>query len=410
MATNGANGYGLIFACNGDLSFKGNVQIESQSGGDGGNGLGAFTTVGGSGGNGGILVIRAFGDMNFTDEGPGLIPNQFFSGSGGAGGEGLPDSPAQDPLVDPAPGNSGTAGTGGDGGSLRMEVLNELNIAPNSFFAQAGSGGFGGNAFASGADGVHGADRAGPPQMGGSGTAVAGNGGGAIGFSFVVVSGVINGDENLVFGDMSNAGDGGMADASGGNGGNGESDGDPENNALKHGEKGGPVTAMGGNGGVAGFLGFAGTGRAGNGGNATFRRSRGGDGWVDCRLPLDLSGGNGGMGGVVAGGHGSKGSGGLGPGVDGNVFTQDVSNGGDGGDGNGVGAAGMGGDPTPIGGGATPNSGRTPSRTHGLRTEIGTESFKDGQEGNPCKTGLYEIFFSLLEDLDNHAQFLGLPT
>ena len=384
--TRGDNGSGFAFGCNGDLAFKGNVQIETQDGGDGGNGEGGPNTTGGDGGFGGDLLIQAFGDLSFTDQAPGLIPNQFFAGHGGLGGNSVSDEPPQDPSPAVAPGSTAEAGWGGNGGAIRIEALNVLSFAEGSFFASPGSGGEGGRAEATAADGVDGSERDGPAQIGGPAAATGGVGGDAPGFLYLALDNIV-GEQNIVFDDFADAGDGGESDAWAGSGGDGESEGSPEDNALKDGAKGGEVTSFAGDGGNAG------SGRGGNGGLAIFRDGRGGDGWIDCRLPQDLNGGNGGMGGDSSGGAGAGGAG-LNAGSEGTGDTYDVSNGGDGGDG----------EPTRGDGGAAGVDGIA-----GAKTEQGAGSFEDGNPGGPCKGGTYIISVSVVEDLDNHAQFLGIP-
>ena len=392
----GIDGKGFAFGCNGNLAFRGNVQIETQDGGAGGNGEGAPDTTGGHGGYGGDLLLQAFGDLSFTHETLGLIPNQFFAGDGAPGGNSISDQPAEDPVPDVAPGSSAEAGWGGNGGAIRIHALNDLSFAPGSFFAGPGSGGWGGNAESTAADGVDGSARQGEPaQIGGPAESDGGLGGDAPGFLFLALGDII-GDENIVFDDAADGGDGGESDAWGGDGGDGESEENDEINEHKHGAKGGEVTSFAGDGGSAG------SGRGGDGGLAILRGARGGDGWIDCRLPPDLTGGDGGMGGNSSGGGGALGAG-LNPGVAGNVDTYDVSNGGDGGDGEPD--PGDGGMPGTNGIAGAPSRSTSPARTV---TEKGTSSFEPGEDGGPCKSGTYQISVSVLSDPGGHNPFIGL--
>jgi len=405
----GSNGTGFIFACNGDLAFKGNVQIETQEGGAGGNGTDQSNTAavgtGGAGGWGGGLFIWAFGNLSFTMEVTGTeIKNHFFSGRGGDGGMGTGTGLDND-NVDPAAAGTGIGGPGGSAGIIDFQTSGDLSVAAGVLFVGPGTsapsggadgGGDGGVGVGVGAHGKHAANRAPgkPAQIGGAAVGLGGTGGDAPGFHTIILGGQ-TGFEDIVV-DAGDAGWGGDGDADAGRGGNGDEDSKP-------GADGGPVTAKGGGGGNALF-----SSRGGDGGDAYFRGARGGNGWDDCILPVIVAGGPGGNGGAATGGGGPLGSG-LNPGSVGKHYTSNVSNGGDGGNGAPVGAMGIKGgnsisDPFASGPGGGGNS-HPPEKI-----EIGGGSFMDGDDGDGCNLGgWFDFGISVLSDPAGHHPFVGMP-
>jgi len=402
--TNGADGSGFIFACNGDLAMKGNVQIETQEGGRGGNGMdaeaaGAHAT-GGDGGNGGSLYIWAFGDFSATMEVQGTeIKNHLFSGRGGDGGDANGVGSANDAL-DPAPSGQGDGGWGGAAGVIDIQSAGDFSVDPDVLYVAPGAsnpsggvpgGGEGGTGRGEGARGKD-ADERNPAkaaQVGGKGIGNGGYGGDAPGFHTIIL-GSETGFEDIVV-DAGNGGAGGEADAVGGRGGDGNED-------FPDGAMGGDIEAIGGIGGDAG------SSRGGAGGKAFFRGGRGGDGWSDCIAPNFKEGGDGGKGGTSLGG-GGKGGAGLNPGGDGTHDTDDVSNGGNGGAGAPIGTGGPAGenqisDPYQS----------SPGQPGPAQVELGTGSFQDGMDGAVCNLG-GNFNFTITVELDElgHAPFIGMP-
>jgi hypothetical protein len=405
--TAGSDGSGFIFACNGDLAMKGNVQIETQEGGRGGNGsdaeaAGAHAT-GGDGGDGGSLYIWAFGDFSASMEVQGTeIKNHLFSGRGGDGGDANGVGLGNDG-VDPAPSGRGDGGWGGAAGVIDIQAAGDFSVDPDVLYVGPGTsrpsggaagGGKGGIGRGEGARGKD-ADERNPAkaaQVGGKGIGNGGYGGDAPGFHTIIL-GSAAGFENIVV-EAGNGGAGGEADAVGGKGGDG-------NEEFPDGAMGGDIEAIGGIGGDAG------SSRGGAGGKAIFRGGLGGNGWSDCVAPNFKKGGDGGKGGTSLGG-GGKGGAGLNPGADGVHDTDDVSNGGNGGAGAPVGALGPAGenqisDPYDASPGQAGQNGPD-------RVELGTASFQNGTEGATCNLG-GNFNFTIFVELDEagHAPFIGMP-
>jgi len=406
--TSGSPGSGFIFACNGDLALKGNVQIETQEGGPGGNGTNSSATggnaTGGDGGDGGGLFIWAFGDLTFTHEVPGTeIKNHLFTGRGGDAGSGNGVGLEND-AVDPAPSGTGNGGTGGAAGIVDLQTQGNLSVDPGVLFAGPGTsvpsggapgGGMGGDAIGVGARGKNADDRT-PPraaQAGGAAMANGGTGGASPGLHTIIL-GSQTGFENIVV-DAGDGGPGGEADAIGGRGGDG-------NEEFPDGAVGGDIKPIGGTGGQAG------SSRGGAGGKAIFRAGRGGNGWIDCAPGNFKPGGDGGKGGSSIGGGGPGGAG-LNPGADGTHDTDDVSNGGDGGDGAGPGDKGPAGDngiSDPFSPGAPDRAGEDGP----ARVELGSGSFMEGAEGNGCNVGgNFDFGISVQSDPAGHHFFIGMP-
>ena len=123
---------------------------------------------------------------------------------------------------------------------------------------------------------------------------------------------------------------------------------------------------------------------------AKFTFGTGGNGWVDCKEEIQ-PGGAGGAGGSASGSDGAVGAG-LNPGLPGGVEVDNAGNGGDGGDGEEPGDGGAG--------------GTDGIANIGTRTNIG-DNFEDGEDGNPCHSGQYQVQFSVLSDPGGHWPFLG---
>ncbi len=404
----GFPGTGFIFGCNGDLSLKGNVQIETQEGGKGGKGTHNSNTnakaTGGDGGDGGGLFLWAFGDFSATMEVTGTeIKNHLFSGRGGDAGDAEATAVENDG-VDPAPSAEAIGGFGGAAGVIEIQTAGDFSVEPNVLYVGPGQsnpsggtpgGGAGGDAKATGARGKN-ADERTPPRMaqvGGTATAEGGWGGDAPGFETIIL-GNQTGFEDVVV-EAGDAGPGGEGHAIGGKGGDGIE-------AFPDGAAGGNINAEGGWGGDA----FS--SRGGAGGRALFEGGMGGTGWSDCQVQPFTPGGDGGKGGDSTGGGGPGGAG-LNPGADGSHDTKDVSNGGNGGNGAGPGSGGAAGanaitDPFvggPDGGGGAPGP---------ERAELGSGSFIPGNDGMGCNAGgNFDTNISVQSDPAGHHFFIGMP-
>ncbi|KKU48917.1 hypothetical protein A2936_03900 [Candidatus Uhrbacteria bacterium RIFCSPLOWO2_01_FULL_47_25] len=222
-----------------------------------------------------------------------------------------------------------TGGDGGHGGNFKMVAGDKFDIV-GSFDIYPGKGGNGGKAIAHGRTGENGC----PGRNGGDATATGGRGGDNK--KLLVISGTVNGRDNITIHEMV-AGKGADADATGGNGGDGTG---PKCN----GGNGGKSTATGGKGGDASCSKFSCTG--GNGGNPAARPGNGGKGGTGTAVK---PGGNGGKGGNASATAGKAGTGKTANGEPGNVIIEKGGNGGNGGDGCGPGKGGKGGSGKPDG-------------------------------------------------------------
>lgn len=295
----GAPGKDVFAKCEGDLVFLGGVQLNAQRGGNGGagnsGGLTPASATGGAGGAGGHVDLRADGIMSFSG-----TANIFQAGDGGRGGDATATAVPNPANIDA----DATGGPGGDAGSINLvDATSFVFTDPTSLVL--GRAGDGGDAIAVAADGQV---SAGVPQPGGNASAVGGIGG-SVDMAAIEVTKLVNPVNAQIGGGR--AGDGGEADANGGQGSNGTE-------AALDGADGGNVNANGGVGGGS-------LTTSGNGGSATFRGGRGGNGFATCTPSLGLVlGGYGGKGGDAFGGGGV---GGLGA-IHGGALANNVGNGG----------------------------------------------------------------------------------
>ncbi len=290
-------------------------------------------------------------------------------------------------------------GDGGDAGRIRVRVTGNLRVGGTITAGKGGDGAEGEDVAAAGqnANATGGAG-------GVSGTVLITSGGGALDVGEVTVDlnqGGNGGAANATGGDGANPGQaGGAASARGGDGGRtpdlqfrgisltgmfavARGDGGPGGGATaiggggaagKPGGAGGSMDAFGGDGGDALARNLDGTplGMGGMGGAASFSGGIGGPGLHMCNDPVG-AGGNGGGGGSAFGNVGRGGTGAA-EGENGDLaIGQHTGGGGDGGDGNGPGAGGVGG---------TDNT----ERMDPAPKEIADEghNFHDGNPGNPC--------------------------
>jgi hypothetical protein len=324
---NGLDGRRLWVTCRGNATVSG-MTIHAQDGGHGGKGTDARVPLamanGGDGGDGGEIRFLGTGSIDFDGT------NDVETGGGGDGGaaDGIPP---QSPIGSKAPSGKAVGGRGASPGLFTMRALGPISFPVPPLGAQTiriGRSGNGGTATGIGADGMNAGAQA--AQQGGDGEAKGGNGGDtpAAQLRGANVTGVLKLDV------VENAGHGGNAGATGGKGGDG-------NQQFKDGARGGDFSGDGGKGGDALLMDLGGNrlGLAGVGGSASLERGRGGNGYSDCRKPLE-PGGNGGRGGNGTGTGGDGGAGLLG-GIDGQTLVRDeAGNGGNGGDGAGPGTGG----------------------------------------------------------------------
>ncbi|MGE0556457.1 MAG: hypothetical protein AB7R55_23775, partial [Gemmatimonadales bacterium] len=309
--------------------------------------------VGGTGGSGGTVQIQAFRDIT---HGGGTIK----TGDGGAGGSATATGVSEGG----ASGASATA-TGGAGGVPGLfgafAKTGSINFT-GAVTLEIGKGGAGGHAIAVGMKG-HGGATGCPAATGGAGTATAGAGG-STPDKTLQAGGAVNGVANVtVLGGR--PGEGGNAKATAGDGGAGDQ-------PCKPGATGGAPTAKGGKGGDADLRDANGIRIAlgADGGDMEVVAGKGGQGWIDCKLPIFEEGGKGGDGGMVGGSNGAPGSGLL-TGIPGSATYRTVANGGNGGDGLPPGDSGKkGGNSVTLNGGVTP--------------DVIAPSFTDGAKGKPC--------------------------
>ncbi len=304
------------------------------------------STIGGTGGT--ISLASRNGTLTIT--------GNLNAGNGGKGADCTDNNPA---------GNaSSKAGHGGNGGSIL--VGGRFIRFVGAVTLTRGNGGDGGRAIAVAGDGPA------PCQNGFSATAAGGNGGnsGGIGYLYFVPGGIIGAPTE----NGANGGEGGNAEALGG-------DGKDCNNGK--GGDGGTATATGGQGGngATGNIGVPNGHKSGDGGNAAARGGNGGKGSGVC-LPVTLKGEDGGLGGPATATGGEPGQEGLkGKGLQGTASARG-GNGGDGGDGLIPGTGGEGAkQPDKV-----KATGRGPFKLDGQK----------GADGRPCGICFFLPFFNLL--------------
>lgn len=337
----GGDGSPWTLRCKGGPDIViGSLSLTGQHGGKGGDGTHTDATAavarGGNGGKGGPVKIQAFRNITI---GGGTVT----TGNGGAGGSATATGTGPGGAV----GGSGTA-TGGNGASPGLFGAFAKTGAINftgALTLRIGDAGRGGNATATGATG-HDAPPC-PAAAGGAATANAGDGGDTPD-KVLQSSGAVAGGGNVTVTGGAPGG-GGVAVANAGNGGKGDQ-------PCKPGAVGGAPTARGGKGGDADLRTIGGIriANGANGGSMEVANGKGGQGWIDCILPLFEEGGVGGKGGGVGGANGARGIG-LANGVPGLVTYTTVANGGNGGNGLPPGAEGAaGGNAVALNGGAVP--------------------------------------------------------
>ncbi|TSC76237.1 MAG: hypothetical protein G01um101431_858 [Parcubacteria group bacterium Gr01-1014_31] len=259
---------------------------------------------------------------------PNITINNFKLklGNGGKGGD-------AETKRDCKPGMA-IGGKGGKPGNFKMVAGSEFKIT-GAFEVSTGNGGAGGSTTALGKHG-------GPSEDGGDARATGGQGGDNV--KELSIAGTVAGASNVTF-DAMFGGDGGLATADPGNGGDGLK-------CKQRGGNGGSGTATGGQGGKAALTLTGGAGRSspedvgGNGGDADAHGGKGGNGGnCDASGP----GGPGGKGGDAKSIFGKGGVGKTRNGSDGAVQDETGGNGGNGGDGCGEGKGGKGGKGNPPG-------------------------------------------------------------
>jgi hypothetical protein len=325
FGTAGKPGRVWTLSCNGN-GFIDNTTVTGQDGGRGGNATHtssvAAVATAGAGGNGGLLLVYVTGQLDFGNN------NTLSGGSGGNGGVATATG-TPNPALDAGPPADATGGKGGDGATITVRGLGGITVAGALTF-NVGHGGQGGGATAVAADGVN-ATAMKAAQPGGRATAKGGDGGSSPDKT-LTASGAVGGAGTVTV-TGGQGGLSGLADATGGKGG----DGVFEN---KDGAVGGAINAFPGRGGSANVKNLAGmlVGPGGTSNDAFFKRGLGGNGYSDCTVPL-TSGGKGGDGGAAAGGSRFGGTGAP-NGADG--VTREIlnSNGGNGGHGLGPGKRG----------------------------------------------------------------------
>ncbi len=322
LGSNGSNGAPLTVRCRGLLAIEGGVQLTSQHGGNGGDGLavggGPTEARGGNGGVGGLLRLQTIGDIVFTGA------NRILGGFGGDGGR------ADAIGVTERPEAIATGGGGGSGGKMILSATQTLAFGGPTELV-IGAGGFGGAAAATGRLGTD--FGPGSARNGGDATATGGAGGPSLDLTLLVGTG-LTGQSNVT---MSGGfgGFGGQGDASGGIGGAGDAD-NPD------GGDGGSARATGGAGGNSGTRLFGGAliQPGGGGGDAILRFGYGANGRDGCGFPPGFRpGGNGGRGGDLTGVHGAGGTGST-PGDEGGITLLNTLGGGSGGIGQPTGGQG----------------------------------------------------------------------
>ncbi len=356
---NGSDGATFTLQCRGaDLALAGGADVEGQNGGNGGPGTHNSQTSadasGGNGGKGGLIRVRSTGKVVFVGTG-----NRIKSGNGGIGGSATATGVSG--TVNPAKAANAKA-TGGDGASpglVQISGSGGIQVT-DPFTIELGSGGQGGVATATGANGTPGVGTT-RTQDGGDAESHGGKGGSVPAVSLTAFGNVIGAGNANVTGGV--GGMGGAATSAGGNGGDGT---DP----LKDGGYGGAIKTFGGMGGDALAKGL-GTGApliapGGTGGFGAWSNGNGGLGWKEC--PDLQHGGRGGNGGPASGEDGQGGMGLGGKAADGGYTIITTANGGNGRDGQTHGVKGT--------------KGGQSTTLHGAGTV--TSSFNDGVDGKDC--------------------------
>jgi hypothetical protein len=381
IGTAGRRGTVLQAACRGALEIQGEVVFQAQDGGDGGEGshlpaAGNAVALGGPGGEGGRVDLRASGTVVFSGLG-----NSLISGFGGRGGDARAVA-GSGPAGSTAPNAAAEGGKGGSPGLASIQAVSRVEFADATSLL-VGFAGNGGRATAVGARGADAAGATTPAQAGGAASAFAGQGGATPDRRLTPQNLTIVNPANLtVFG--GGGGLGGTADATGGEGGTGVP-GRPD------GGNGGKSESHAGFGGSAELRDHFGVvfGPGGVGGHAINRGARGGLGIGQCSLPLGLlPGGKGGDGGAILG---FGGVGGIGKtfGADGDVIVMNAGNGGNGGHGEPRGVGGSGGPGTLPASAQLVGTNRSPGRS-GFDCISGGGDFTSIINGtlnsNPCPT------------------------
>ncbi|MEZ4586392.1 MAG: hypothetical protein R2909_08340, partial [Gemmatimonadales bacterium] len=367
---NGRRGRTATARCRGDIQLNGAL-IVGQDGGDGGNGTRSSsagpTATGGDGGEGGKVILKSAGAV--------IGSGTIRGGRGGNGGNGT----ASGIMTRNGPKASSATAIGGNGAmSGLVEVRGKTGISAD-LVIDVQQGGDGGNGTATGADGED-SDDTDAAQEGGNATATGGRGGDAPDKTLNQSDQGVTGAVTVTGG---NGGQGGVAEAIAGKGGDGTT------RQNKAGAAGGNLSATGGNGGDANLkaLGGAPVGTGGDGGNALVKRGFGGNGWSDCKVQL-TSGGAAGNGGSASGMPGSGGSGTPAGSAGETIASNAAGNGGAGGDGYG-----------PATGG-----------TAGADTRTGTKNdappvFQDGADGAGCPV---PTTWTVKTDVPDHESVLQL--
>jgi len=265
------------FLSKGEVTISG-VTIETARGGRGGpvevSGAQDVTASGGRGGRGGSVLIFAssvdrVGQDVIFDNSRGTTT--ITLGSGGWGGNATATA-VSNSAGHKAPSAVATGGDGGKAGYLEVvpTTWNLPKVSAGALVVTSGTGGRGGHATATGADGAN-ATSSLPAQLGGDATASGGSGG-----ANSLFLGLRTGDTEI---GTNLPGDGGDATAHSGNGGSSDVMDNPD------GAAGGAGVATTGPGGpVADWN----SGPRGTGGDATASGGNGGDGANGCAAPPPL--------------------------------------------------------------------------------------------------------------------------
>jgi hypothetical protein len=359
----GDDGRNVRFRLRGNAEFAGETILNGQSGGWGGDGTKTGNTdvevKGGKGGDAGRIRIWVTGTLAYMGN-----DNVVRSGNGGDGGHATATG-TTNPEPSKAPSAEAMGGKGGEPGLIDIRAGGGITVDPGALTLEIGRPGHGGDADATGADGVD-ATATKSAQEGGDATADGGVGGTTPDKQLqklgnVTGTPIIQG----INGAPLKAGNGGAATATAGDGGDSAVEPNP------HGGDGGSPGASAGTGGEYRLKGLDGMllGDGGDGGKATFRKGNGGDGWDDCEdLNNPKPGGNGGKGGDATGQDGDGGEG-KAKGTPGGVEIENVGNGGDGMREDGL-----------LG----PN-GTDATNNFGGKNLVGT-NFQPGQPGGKCPT------------------------
>lgn len=370
----GRNARKVALTCSGELIMRGGTRVDARDGGQGGDAGNPnpqsddATGRGGDGGNGGDLNLRSRGDLTFDDQGGGTVLNLS---SGGRGGD------ATVPGTVPSGNADAEGGNGGDGGNMRVEARGSIFIDAGGLTINVGDGGRGGNATATGGDGMDAG--AAPATDGGSASAVGGMGGSSVDGRLNARGSVVGRNNIALTG--GDGGIGGTANSTGGNGGKG-------NDQFPDGAHGGNMIVEGGMGGEARTRDITGTtiGISGDGGDVFVAAGMGGRGKNRCHLPD--RGGLGGEGGSASGMVGPAGAGDN-PGADGSPNAA-----------GGTGDGADGGDGLPIGTGGA-------ARGNTIAGMAAGGAFRDGNDGNPCNAN---VQISVTSDPNGHEPFVQLTT